>query len=128
MVQHICPHERSLHAPKFEGRSQEETLKLERCARGCAWEMAKGILKLKEKDKAAFFLDVWCPLAPSSTKPEERTCVVDSGASMHMLSRKDLKSAGLEAVRVSRKPTTVITANGEVQTNEEATVHVNHMD
>ena len=32
--------------------------------------------------------------------------------------------AELETLRASRNPTTVITANGEVQTNEEATVHV----
>ena len=44
---------------------------------------------------------------------------MDSGASMHMLSRKD--SAELETVRVSRNSTTVITASGEVQTNEDAT-------
>ena len=42
--------------------------------------------------------------------------VVDSGASMHMLSKKDLNSAELGTVRVSRNPTTVMTANGEVQT------------
>ena len=43
---------------------------------------------------------------------------------MHLVSRKDLNSAKLDTVRVSRNPTTVITANGEVQTNEEATVYV----
>ena len=46
---------------------------------------------------------------------------------MHMLSRKDLNLAELETVRVSRNPTTVITANGEVQTKEEATVYVNDL-
>ena len=40
---------------------------------------------------------------------------------MYMLSRKDLNSAELETVRVSRSPTTVVAANGEVQTKEEAT-------
>ena len=47
---------------------------------------------------------------------------------MHMLSRKDLNSAELETVRVSRNPTAVITASGEVQTNEEATVYVKGLD
>ena len=47
---------------------------------------------------------------------------------MHMLSRKDLNSAELETFRVSRNPTTVITANGEVQTNEEATLYVYDLD
>ena len=50
--------------------------------------------------------------------------MVDSGASMHMLSRKDLSSAELEALRKSRNPTTVNTANDEVQTSEEAQVYV----
>ena len=66
--------------------------------------------------------------APSTMKPEERKFVVDSGASMHILSRKDLNSAELEAVKVSKSPTTDVAANGEVQTNEEATVHVKELD
>ena len=43
---------------------------------------------------------------------------------MHMLSRKDLDSAELETVRVSKSPTTVVAANGEVQTKEETTMYV----
>ena len=49
---------------------------------------------------------------------------MDSGASMHMISKKDLNSAKLETMTTSRSPMTVKTANGEVQTNEEATVYV----
>ena len=52
----------------------------------------------------------------------------DPGASMHMLSRKDLHSAELETGQVSRSPKTFITANGEVQTNAEATVYVYDLD
>ena len=43
------------------------------------------------------------------TTLEEREFVVDSGASMHMVSRKDLHSAELETVRISKNPTTVLT-------------------
>ena len=53
---------------------------------------------------------------------------MDSGASIHMISKKDLNSAELETVTTSRSPMTVITANGEVQTNEEATVYVRELD
>ena len=53
---------------------------------------------------------------------------MDFGASMHMISKKDLNSAKLESVTTSRSPTTVITANGEVQTHEEATVYVKELD
>ena len=43
---------------------------------------------------------------------------------MHMISKKDPESAELETMRTSRSPTTVMTADGEVQTREEATVFV----
>ena len=45
-----------------------------------------------------------------------------------MVSRKDLNSAELETVKVSKMPTTVVTANGEVQTREDATVHARELD
>ena len=44
-----------------------------------------------------------------------------------MISKKDLNSSELEMVTTSRSPTTVITANCEVQTNEEATVYVREL-
>ena len=48
---------------------------------------------------------------------------------MHMVSKRDLGSAELETMRTSRSPTTtVLTANGEVQTRDEATVYVNELD
>ena len=47
---------------------------------------------------------------------------------MHMIRKKDLNSAELETVTTSRGPMTVITANGEMQTYEEATVYVKELD
>ena len=47
-------------------------------------------------------------------KLEDREFVVGSGASMHLVSKKDLNSVELETVRVSKNQTTVMTANGEV--------------
>ena len=47
---------------------------------------------------------------------------------MHMISKKDLNSSEMETVTTSRSPTTVITADGEVQTHEEATVYVKELD
>ena len=128
-IQVKVPRQRSPHALKFEDRSQEETERQERCARGDAWRLAKKILKLKEKDKATLFslAEIWCLPAPSVMKPGEREFVVDSGASMHMLSRKDLNSAELETGRDSKSPTTVVTANSEVHTEEEATVYVKEL-
>ena len=46
---------------------------------------------------------------------------------MHMLSKKDLTSDELETLRRSRNPTVVVTANGKVQTNEEAQVYVHDL-
>ena len=54
--------------------------------------------------------------------------MVDSRASMHMVSEKDLNSAEFETMRTSRSPTTVMTANGEVRTDKEATIYVKHLD
>ena len=47
---------------------------------------------------------------------------------MHMLSKKDLSSDEMETLWTSRNTTTVLTANGEVQTNEEATVYVHDLE
>ena len=46
-------------------------------------------------------------------KPEEREFFVDSGASMHMISKKDLSDAELDTLTKSCSPPMVITANGE---------------
>ena len=41
---------------------------------------------------------------------------------MHMISKKDLSKAEMDTLTKSCSPTIVITANGEVQTYEEAIV------
>ena len=122
------PHQRSLYAMKFEDWSHEETERQQRCARSKAWNLAFNIYKLKEKDKAPVYFpaEEWVLPAASTKEPEERECAVDSRASMHMVSKRDLNSAELD--HESRSPTTVMTANGEVQTKEEATVYVQQLD
>ena len=69
---------------KVEDRSQEETERQERCARGKTWNLVKIFTSSKKKDKTA--------------------------------------------IRISKNWTTVLTANGEVQTREEATVYVKELD
>ena len=129
---YICPgepHERSPNAPKFEDRSQEETEWQEQGAREAAWKLAKIVLKLKEHEKATFFSPSKNRCLPASTlKPEEREFVVDSGASMHMISKKDLSDAEMDTLTKSCSSTIVITANGEVQTHEDAVVYVKELD
>ena len=73
---YICPgepHERSPNAPKFEDRSKEETEWQEQGAREAAWNLAKSVLNLKERDRATFFsLSENGCLLTSTLKPEER--------------------------------------------------------
>ena len=99
---YICPgepHERSPNAPKFKDRSQEETEWQERGAREAAWKLAKNVSKLKEHERATFFSPSENGCLPASTlKPEEREFVVDTGKSMHMISRNDLNSAEMDTL------------------------------
>ena len=129
---YICPgepHQRSPNAPKFEDRSQEETEWQEQGAREAAWKLAKRGLKLKEHERATFFSPSENRCLPASTlKPEEREFVVDSSASMHVISKKDLSDAEMDTLTKSCSPTIVINANGEVQTHEKATVYVKELD
>ena len=105
------PHQRSPNAPKFEDRSQEETEWQEQGAREAAWKLAKSVVNLMERDRATFFSPSENRCLPaSSLKPEEREFVVDSGASMRMISNKDLNSAEMDTLTKSCSPTTVITA------------------
>ena len=118
------PHQRGPNAPKFE-----ETEWQEQGARDAAWKLAKNVLKLKEHERATFFSPSENRCLPASTlKPEEREFVVDSGASMHMISKKDLSDAEMDTLTKSCSPTIVITANGEVQTHEEAIVYVKELE
>ena len=66
------PHQRSPYAMKCEDRSQEETERQQRCARGKAWNLAKNIFKLKEKDKAAFYFPTEEWVLPVTSKKSPR--------------------------------------------------------
>ena len=114
-----------MNAPKFEDRSQEETVARARCPRSSV-EAGQKLIKFKG---ATFFSSSENRCLPASTlKPEEREFFVDSGASMYMISKKDLSNAEMDNLTKSCSPTIVITANGEVQTHEEAIVYVKELD
>ena len=129
VIQKGEPHERNPCAPKFEERTLEETSRQEECARKAAWNLARKIHKLRAEDNAAFYslVKMNAPMFVSKNT-EERMFVVDSGASLHVLSKKDLSSDEMDTLRRSRTPTTVVAANGEVHTNEEAQVHVHDLN
>ena len=69
-------HQRSPYATKFEDRCREETERQERCAQSKAWNRAKNISKLKEKDKVAFYFspaeEVGSHWLRPAKEPEER--------------------------------------------------------
>ena len=101
-------------------RSREITLQQERCIRKAAWDFAKtkrkeNIYKLKKEDKATLYSpdEARATPAPTSTAPDEREFVIDSGASTHILTKRDLSSKQMETLRRSRTPPVVLTANGK---------------
>ena len=99
-----------------------------RCPRSSV-EAGQKCIKIKGARKSNILLTFGNRCLPASTlKPEEREFVVDSGASMHMTRKKDMSDAEMDTLTKSCTPTTVITANGEVQTHEEATVYVKELD
>ena len=64
-----------------------------RCPRSSV-ETGQKCVNLKEHERATFFSPSENRCLPASNlKPEEREFVVDSGASMHMISKKDLSDA-----------------------------------
>ena len=131
LIQKCAPHERGPCAPKFEESSHEETSHQERFARKAAWDLAKHMHKLKNSDETAFYIP--CEVKGISTpitskRPEEREFVVDSGASVHMMNKKELSSGEMGTVKRSRNPTVVLTADGEVHTHEEAQVFVHDLN
>ena len=71
-------------------------------------------------EKAVFYtpIEARAMPAPTSKRPEERGFVVDSEASVHLLSKKDSSSEELDTLRRSR----------EVHTNEEAQAYVHDLN
>ena len=117
--------------PSLRRGPHDETWHQEKRARRAPWELAKSVCQLKKirtKPRSTRLPKLGQRPAPTPTSPNERELVVDSGASMQMLSKEDLSSAVLETLRKSMIPTTVVTANGEVQTTEEAQVYVHDLD
>ena len=131
MIQKCAPREHSPCAPNFEDRSHEETLHQERCARKTAgfWRKIFRSSRIRTKLRFIFLVKSKVMSAPiASKRPEEREFVVDSGASMHMMSKKESSSEEMGTVKRSRNPTVVLTADGEVHTHEEAQVFVHDLN
>ena len=131
-VMHKCePQERNPCAPKIEEITQDETWKQRVMRPQRSTRLCEICLQAIKKGKNYFFYspsEAWVMPASSSKSPEAREFVVDSGASMRKVSKKVLSSGELETFRKSRNPTTVVTANGDVQTNEEVQNFVHDLE
>ena len=129
----ICPgdpQQRKTNPPKFEVRSQEETEWQQQGARGAAWRLAKSVFKIqgeKTEQHSCHLRKVGACLR-QLLNMRNANFVVYSGASMQMISKKDLNDAEMDTLTKSCSPMILITANGEVQTHEEATVYVKELE
>ena len=69
--------------------------------------------------KGEIYLLLTCRRVVSSSTilaKNEREFLGNSGASMHMVSKRDVNYAELETIRISKNPTMAMTANGDVLT------------
>ena len=104
--EHVAPNKKTGSISRDHCRNHHATRKM----RPQSWNLATNIYKIKSADKVTFY----CPVeasatpAPTSKSPEDRKFVVDSGASMHMLSIKDLSSNEMETLRRSSTPPVVV--------------------
>ena len=111
------------------GLTRRDRVARARCPRSSVEAGQKCVkIKVSMKEQHSSHLRKIGYLPASTLKPEEREFVVDSGASMHMISQKDLSNAEMDTLTKSCSPTIVITANGEVQTQEETIVYVKELD
>ena len=91
-------------------------------------EAGQNVFKLEEHERATFFSSLEKSCLPASTlKPEEREFVVDSGASMHMISKKDLSKAEMDTLTKSCSPAIVITANGDARRGNPVCQRIGHI-
>ena len=128
-IQKCEPHERNPCAPRFEERSHEGHNK----ARELGPQSSVGLgekhftsSKIRTRPRFCSPVEVEAPVLFQKSL-DERVLVVDSGASLHMLSKRDLRPVEMDTLRPFRTPTTVVTANGKVQTNEEAQENVHDL-
>ena len=106
LQEHVAPNKKTESISRDHCRNHLATRKM----RPQSWNLATNIYKLKSADKVTFY----CPIVasatptPTSKSPEDREFVVDSGTSMHKLSKKDLSSEEMETLRRSRTSPVVV--------------------
>ena len=93
-------------------------------ARKSAWKLRKELFPKDEKQK--FFVTHEPVTACIAHHPREY--VVDSGASFHLISRKDLTKRKLLTIRPAKEAQALATANGIVMATKEAEIYVKDLD
>ena len=95
------------------------------CTRKDAPEKQRGIWrkinKLKNLDKTTLYTPIEAKVMPAEF-------VVDSGASMHMMSKTESSSEEMGTIKRSSNPTAVLIADGDVHTHEEAQEFVHDLN
>ena len=101
------------------------------------WDLHKNIFKVKKTTYTQECEQFFRP--PNSTTPEkvvasrsdceheDRELIVDSGASLHMMSKNEPNS-GEKRYHEKIEPTVITTDSGKAESTEEATVCVNVLD
>ena len=105
---------------------------MEEIARKAAW-VHKNLYKIPgsySENRHWFFKPTPTNNAPSppTRTSREREFIVESGASLRMMSKSDLTSEEQETVRKSKDPSVTMTANGRTHTKGEGTVFISDLD
>ena len=112
--------QRNPNAPTFEDRSIEWTSSMEEKARKAAWIFLHKNLYKVAGSYSENRHNVFRPSpasnvsSPSLTKSKETEFIVDSGASLHMLSKSDLTSEEQETIQKSKGPAVIVTRSYNV--------------
>ena len=123
-------HQRSPYAMKFGDRSHEETERQQRCARSKAWNLHKICTSSKRTTRlhsCRLQKSLFSRLRQQKSQRGENLWLILERV-CKWSARKTLTLLSWRLMRTSRSPTTVMTANGEVQTREDVTVHVKQLD
>ena len=98
------------------------------------WELHNITYKIRDRTKKTRIrckktkTVAWVIPPQTGISHEDRELKVDSGASMHRMSKNDFFHGESETIRKSKESCTSVTANGKTTTTEEPGVCVRHLD
>ena len=135
---------RDENSPGLEDIGNSELHRLfEVCAQKEAWKLHKEVFEVDDSQKNSFFVEGFVPRTPPkkaaparSAPPRQgprpaksgRKYIIDSGASLHMISESSLLSSEKETIRPMVNPRRIQTANGIIEVNREAYVYVEDLE